>query len=131
MSTGAGVAGNGEASSSAQNNFNAESSESSDLDDPVLAHDRERALLENDFLEHNSNNPSVAIVGSPDCVDTRILGYLSKESRSCQAGYLCPTSSYHCRIRVYPPPTIDLFPPLGYVGYGNSLPEALPTYLCL
>ena len=70
MPTGAAVVKNGEASSSAQNNIHAGSSDSSDLDDPVLAHDRERALLDNDFLEDNFNNPSVLIIYSPSGVDT-------------------------------------------------------------
>lgn len=69
MPAGAAVAGSGEASSSVQNSFNAESSDSSDLDDPVLAHDRERALLDDDFLGDDPSNPSVLTIDPPGCVD--------------------------------------------------------------
>lgn len=128
MPTGAEVAGSGEGSSSFQNRFNAESSDSSDVDDPVLAHDRERALLNDDLLEDSSNNPSVLTLDSPCCADMSTLGYLSRESKSCQAGSRCPNFSYHCLVRVVPRPTIHPFPPLEYVGCGNNLHETLPMY---
>ena len=82
MPMGAEVAGNGEASSSFQNNFNAASSDASDLDDAVLAHDRERALLDDEFLEDNPNNPSVLTQDSPGCANMLTLGCLSRESKS-------------------------------------------------
>lgn len=131
MPMGAEVAGNGEASSSFQTSFNAASSDASDLDDAVLAHDRERALLDDDFLEDNPNNPSVFTLDSPACADMLTLGCLSRERKSCQAGSRCPNFSYHCPVRVVPRPTIHPSPPLEYVGYGGSLHETLPIYRCL
>ena len=50
---------NGEGSSSAWEILTPESGESSDIDDPVLAHNRDHTLLDDDFLESESQKPSV------------------------------------------------------------------------
>lgn len=52
---------NGEGSSSTQDALEPDSGSSSDLEDPVLAHNRDHTLLNEDFLEDEPRNSSVPI----------------------------------------------------------------------
>ena len=62
MLNGSPVVGNGEGSSSHQDNTNTDPGDLSDTDNPVLAHDREQLTLEGDFLSDSPLSPSVPFV---------------------------------------------------------------------
>ena len=54
------LVGNGEGSSSIRDVADPDSADSSEVDDPVLAHSRDNALLDDDFIDAESQSPLVS-----------------------------------------------------------------------